>query len=129
MAYSESYTCDVCGKQKAAHESWWLVWLDCFQADKVEDDQPLIKFTRWNPQLAHSAGVRHLCGAQCAGKMMDRWMSEQHENPDAHCEPTAVHPMPEQVQEITRKAVGFSAGGSRGPLPIEITAAQMKKDE
>ena len=31
MAYSESYTCDVCGKQKAARESWWLAWVDCFQ--------------------------------------------------------------------------------------------------
>jgi hypothetical protein len=29
--------------------------------------------------------VKHLCGAQCAGKLMDRWMTEQHADPDAHC--------------------------------------------
>ncbi len=85
MAYSESYTCDVCGDKKGESGDWWLAWVDCFQGEKPEEDQPLIKLTRWQVKHAHSAGVKHLCGARCAGTLMDRWMSEQHEDPDAHC--------------------------------------------
>src|SRR5580704_12500767 len=63
-----------------------LAWVDCFQGENPEQDQPLIKLTRWQNQHAHSAGVKHLCGARCAGTLMDRWMTEQHADPDAHCE-------------------------------------------
>lgn len=129
MAYSESYTCDVCGKQKAGSESWWLAWVDCFQGESPEQDQPLIKLTRWQSQYAHSAGVKHLCGARCSGTMMDRWMSEQHENPEVHCDPVSVHHMPDPVQEISRKAVGFSAAVAKAPQPIEIKAAHTRNDE
>ena len=86
MAVTESYVCDVCGKHKGTSEQWWLAWVDCFPGPKPELDQPLIKLTRWQQSHAHSAGVRHLCGARCAGTMMDRWMAEQHADPDAHCE-------------------------------------------
>src|SRR5215470_11616716 len=86
MAYSESYTCDVCGKKKADGEGWWLAWIDCFPGQRPEEDQPLIKLTRWQVYQAHSDGVKHLCGARCAGTLMDRWMMDQHANPDAHCE-------------------------------------------
>lgn len=85
MAYSESYTCDVCGDNKGESGDWWLAWVDCFPGEKATDDQPLIKFTRWQAVHAHSGGVKHLCGARCAGTLMDRWMSEQHEDPDAQC--------------------------------------------
>lgn len=129
MAYIESYTCDVCGKQKAGSESWWLAWVDCFQGDSPEQDQPLIKLTRWQPQFAHSAGVKHLCGAQCAGKMMDRWMAEQHENPELHCDPVSVHQMPEPVKDISRKAVGFSSPAARASLPIEMKTSTHTPNE
>lgn len=86
MSYSESYTCDVCGKKKGEDESWWLAWVDCFPGQKPEEDQPLIKLTRWQTYHSHSAGVKHLCGARCAGTLMDRWMMDQHADPDAHCE-------------------------------------------
>jgi hypothetical protein len=85
MAYSESYTCDVCGKKKES-EGWWLAWVDCFPGQRAQEDQPLIKLTRWQAYHAHSDGVRHLCGARCAGTLMDRWMTEQHADPDAHCQ-------------------------------------------
>jgi hypothetical protein len=85
MAYSESYTCDVCGDKKGVAGDWWLGWVDCFPGVKPEEDQPLIKLTRWQVHHAQSAGVKHLCGARCTGTLMDRWMTEQHEDPDAHC--------------------------------------------
>ena len=53
---------------------------------KPEEDQPLIKLTRWQGGHARSVGVKHLCGARCAGTLMDRWMTQQHADPDAHCE-------------------------------------------
>ena len=86
MAYSESYTCDVCGKQKSEKDRWWLAWVDCFEGQSAVEDQPLLKLTRWQTFHAHSAGVKHLCGARCAGTLMDRWMTQQHADPDAHCE-------------------------------------------
>jgi hypothetical protein len=86
MAYIESYQCDVCGDKKGEGGDWWLAWVDCFQGEKPEQDQPLIKLTRWQSTHAHSAGVKHLCGARCAGTLMDRWMTQQHADPDAHCE-------------------------------------------
>lgn len=122
MAYSESYTCDVCGKQKSEKDRWWLAWVDCFEGQTSTEDQPLLKMTRWQPFHAHSSGVKHLCGALCAGTMMDRWMSEQHENPDTHCDPVSVHQMPEPVQDISRKAVGFAPAVAKAPVSIEMKA-------
>ena len=85
MAYSESYQCDVCGNKKGVDGDWWLAWIGCFTGDDPSHDQPLIQLTRWHVKQAHAAGVKHLCGARCAGTLMDRWMSTQHENPEAHC--------------------------------------------
>ena len=56
MAYIESYQCDVCGDKKGEGGDWWLAWVDCFQGEKPEEDQPLIKLTRWQGKHAHSAG-------------------------------------------------------------------------
>ncbi len=83
MAYTETYTCDICGDTKHEGGQWFLSWLDCLPAGK--DTQPLIKLTRWQTEHAHIPGAVHLCGARCAGTMMDRWMAEQHEHPTAPC--------------------------------------------
>ncbi len=87
MARSENYECDVCGAQKGDHELWWMAWVDCFEGINPGEDQPLMKMTRWQQWQAHQDGVKHLCGARCAGTLLDRWMTTQHENPEAHCEP------------------------------------------
>lgn len=84
MAYTESYTCDICGTKKGEAGQWFLSWLDCLPSGS-NNTQPVIKLTRWNIDQAHSEGVQHLCGARCAGTMMDRWMAEQHEDPTAAC--------------------------------------------
>ena len=92
MSRSESYHCDVCGKLKADTEIWWMAWIDCFRAPVTSpadptEDQPLFKLTRWQSSQAHSDGVKHLCGARCSETMIDRWITNQRENPEAHCEP------------------------------------------
>jgi hypothetical protein len=86
MSRSESYHCDVCGKAKNETEIWWMAWNDCFCGDKSGEDQPLLKLTRWQTSQAHEDGVKHLCGSRCAETLMDRWISEQRVNPEAHCE-------------------------------------------
>lgn len=86
MSRSESYHCDICGKLKNDSEIWWMSWIDCFKGDSPDADQPLLKLTRWQTSQAHSDGVKHLCGARCSETMLDRWISDQRENPEAHCE-------------------------------------------
>ena len=92
MSRSESYHCDVCGKLKSDTEIWWMAWIDCFRPPvltptEVIEDQPLFKLTRWQASHAHSEGVKHLCGARCSETLIDRWITSQRENPEAHCEP------------------------------------------
>jgi hypothetical protein len=87
MSYTESYTCDICGDKKGESGQWFLAWTDCLPNGTPEGNQPLIKLTRWDSGYAHTPNVQHLCGARCAGTMMDRWMSVQHESPDAPCAP------------------------------------------
>lgn len=96
MSRSESYHCDVCGKLKSDTEIWWMAWIDCFKGESAvsedtgtlsDEDQPLLKLTRWNSRQAHSEGVKHLCGARCSETFIDRWISDQREHPEAHCEP------------------------------------------
>jgi hypothetical protein len=86
MAVSESYSCDVCGNKKTPDGDWWLAWVDCFQGENPGDNQPLSQLTRWEAKQAHVQGVKHLCGARCAGTMIDRWMSVQHANPESQCD-------------------------------------------
>src|ERR1700721_331677 len=86
MAYSEIYACDVCGDKKGVDGDWWLAWVDCFHGENPGEDQPLIQLTRWQLKQARTAGVKNLCGARCAGTMMDRGMPGQHANPEGHCE-------------------------------------------
>ena len=48
MAFSESYHCDVCGKEKqeGSHD-WWLIWDDVFTPPRSEQGQPLLQVTAW----------------------------------------------------------------------------------
>jgi hypothetical protein len=85
MSYTESYTCDICGDKKGTSGQWFLAWQDCLPLMRTEGTQPLIKLTRWEQEHAHSDGVQHLCGNRCAGTLMERWMTEQHEQPTASC--------------------------------------------
>ena len=87
MSRSESFQCDICGKLKTDREIWWMAWVDCFNGDKPGEDQPLFKLTRWSSAQAHTDGVKHLCGALCSETLIDRWISDQREHPEAHCEP------------------------------------------
>jgi hypothetical protein len=75
MAWSETFHCDVCGKEKREEsEDWWLAWTETLSPAAREPEQPAMKVTAWNGFLSHSAEMRHLCGARCVHTVMDRWM-------------------------------------------------------
>jgi hypothetical protein len=78
MAFTETFRCDVCNKTKSEEsEDWWLAWTETISPLPGEAEQPVIKVTPWHPFLAHSAEVRHLCGARCVHTLTDRWMTAE----------------------------------------------------
>ena len=85
MSLMESYTCDVCGAKKAEHEQWWLMRAECSSGNGSAGDRQVLKLTSWSADKAHTPEAQHICGARCAGTLMDRWMTDQHENPNAEC--------------------------------------------
>lgn len=80
MAWTETYHCDVCGKDKNEEaEDWWLAWFERLSATPNEPDQPALKLSPWNAFLSHDSQAKHLCGARCAQTLMDRWMTARGE--------------------------------------------------
>jgi hypothetical protein len=74
MAWTETFSCNVCGKEKSeTTDDWWLVWEE--QTSPTGDNvQPMLRVTHWNFLLSHDATARHLCGARCTQTLLDRWM-------------------------------------------------------
>ena len=82
MAWTETYSCDVCGKAKSEEfRDWWLAWSEKFSPTPSDPEQPVLKITRWNAFLSHDADAKHLCGGRCAQTIMDRWMHTRNEEP------------------------------------------------
>jgi len=76
MAWTESFHCDVCNKAKDEEtEDWWLAWTETVSGAPGDAEQRAVKLTPWNNFLAHSAEMKHLCGARCVHTMLDRWMT------------------------------------------------------
>lgn len=74
MAWTETFTCNVCEKAKSEEaDDWWLAWEET-TSPVPGVQQPVLKVTHWNDFLSHDAEVKHLCGAQCAQTLLDRWM-------------------------------------------------------
>lgn len=74
MAFTETFTCNVCEKPKSEEvEDWWLAWEENI-SPMPGVEQPVLRVTHWNDFLAHSAEVKHLCGIQCAQTLLGRWM-------------------------------------------------------
>lgn len=78
MAWTETFHCDVCNKQKKEDsEDWWLVWDDPVTPTAGDSAEPAIRIMLWNNFVSHSTEMRHLCGAVCLHTMLDRWMSQR----------------------------------------------------
>ena len=82
MAWTETYSCDVCGKAKSEEAGdWWLAWSEKLSPTPSDPEQPVLNITRWNAFLSHDAVAKHLCGARCAQTVMDRWMHAKNGEP------------------------------------------------
>ena len=75
MTWTESFTCNICGKRKGDVDHWWLAWVDQVQPTDKEPVTPKFQLLPWSELMARSLNVVHLCGAGCALKETERWMT------------------------------------------------------
>lgn len=74
MAWTETFSCNICGKAKSEEATdWWLAWEEK-TSPTPETEEPIFKLTHWNSFLAHDGNVKHLCGGRCVQTQLDRWM-------------------------------------------------------
>lgn len=78
MAWIERFTCDVCGKLMGAPDDWWVAVNECVPTASSAPSHPSLKLMPWDNVAGHSAGSKHLCGAACVHRYLDRWMAELH---------------------------------------------------
>jgi hypothetical protein len=85
MAWTERFTCDVCGKLRRETEDWWLAINECAVSHAGGSSHPVLKLMPWDDLLVHRADSKHLCGGACAHTLLDRWMLSFHEGTEG-CE-------------------------------------------
>ncbi len=78
MAWVERFRCDVCGKVMGEPENWWIAMDECASSSEGDPTQPVLKLMSWDNLLGHSAESKHLCGAGCVHRYLDRWMADRH---------------------------------------------------
>ena len=77
MAVSSTYKCDGCGKLKGEVNHWFVVTeLAPQNGDTISSETLAIH--RW-PRYKDAAGVKHLCGAECVMKQVQRFLGKTHE--------------------------------------------------
>ena len=65
---SETYACDICGKQKGDVNHWWMY-------DPPKGPQQCFGIWEWDNDCA--AGLKHACGQECVIKAVNEWMQGQ----------------------------------------------------
>jgi len=73
-------------KLKNDSDICWLAWVDCLEGENSGENQPLLMLTRLHRNRAHVDGLKHLCSSRCSETQMDRRISEQRMNIEAHCQ-------------------------------------------
>ncbi|MBV9075618.1 MAG: hypothetical protein JOZ10_18500 [Acidobacteria bacterium] len=76
MTWTETFHCEICGKQKGSVDHWWLAWMERYRPPFPEaEERPLLKIYPWDNMSAHDADVKHLCGQACLQTLVARWMN------------------------------------------------------
>jgi hypothetical protein len=76
MTWTETFHCEICGKQKGSVDHWWLVWADKYRPPYQDaTEHPILKIYPWETMSAHDADVKHLCGQACLQTLVARWMN------------------------------------------------------
>lgn len=77
MTWTETFNCDICGKQKSNTDHWWLAWNESFRPHPDAPERHMFKIYPWETLLAHDAATKHLCGQACLQKLVDRWLNQE----------------------------------------------------
>jgi hypothetical protein len=77
MTWTETFNCDICGKQKGSVDHWWLAWMESYSPHAEAPERQLLKIYPWENMAAHDADAKHLCGQACLQKLVDRWMNAE----------------------------------------------------
>ncbi len=75
MTWTETFSCNICGKSKGETDHWWIAWVESVQPADNEEVKPRFHLLPWSELMARSIDVVHLCGAGCALKEAERWMT------------------------------------------------------
>jgi hypothetical protein len=75
VTWTETFNCEICGKQKGTVDHWWLAWNEGYRPHEMAAEKQMMKIYPWENMLAHDATVKHLCGQACLQKLVDRWMN------------------------------------------------------
>ena len=77
VTWTETFNCDICGKQKGSVDHWWLAWTEPFSPHAQAPERQMFKIYPWENMLAHDATAKHLCGQACLQKLVDRWLNAE----------------------------------------------------
>ena len=75
MVWTETFTCNVCGKRIGEQSDWWIAWTDEIQPSDHEWPKPKFQIMPWSELMARSREAIHLCGLNCALKETERWLA------------------------------------------------------
>ena len=77
VTWTETFNCDICGKQKGSVDHWWLAWTEPYSPHREAPERQLFKIYPWENMMAHDATIKHLCGQACLQKLVDRWLNAE----------------------------------------------------
>jgi hypothetical protein len=77
VTWTETFNCDICGKQKGSTDHWWLAWTEPYTPHPDAPERRMFKIYPWENMLAHDAEAKHLCGQACLQKLVDRWLNAE----------------------------------------------------
>ena len=56
MTWTETFSCNVCGKRKGEVDHWWLAWVDQIQPSDEEEFKPKLQIIPWSERWMSSVG-------------------------------------------------------------------------
>jgi hypothetical protein len=72
MAWTEQFTCDVCGAAKKEVNHWYMI-----SFREAEDDKTFGWFiSKWEKASEKDLTIKHVCGQEHAHKLLDEFLQK-----------------------------------------------------
>jgi hypothetical protein len=55
VTWTETFNCDICGKQKGSVDHWWLAWTEPYSPHAEAPERQMFKIYPWENMMAHDA--------------------------------------------------------------------------